>query len=75
MKFILPAFVVEATRWATAEDLMRICNGVNVRFKLATLSLHENANNGVTASGRPLLAPPDTMPDETLLRAITYLTK
>ena len=70
MLLMLPAFVFDATRWATLEDLMRICNTVNVKFTLATLTVHENANNSITASVRLLLAKPDMSPDEALLRGV-----
>ena len=70
MRLMLPAFVVDATRWASLEDLIRICNRVNVKAKLATLTVHEDANDSVTASVGLVLAAPDTSPDEALLRGV-----
>ena len=70
MRLMLPAFAFDATRWAALEDLMRICNGINVKSKLATLTVHEDANISITASVGLVLAAPDTSPDEALVRAV-----
>lgn len=52
------------------EVLVRSCNRVNVKGKLATLTVHDEAGGNVGASVALLLAAPGRMPDEALLRGV-----
>ena len=68
MKLGLPAFF--DVSGVAREVLVRSCNRVNVKGKLATLTVHEEAEGNVCASVALLLAAPGRMPDEALLRGV-----
>ncbi len=70
MKLVFPAFLFDATRDVASEDLVRLCNNLNVHAKLAILTFHGEANDSVAAHVGLLLAPPDCWPDEALLRGV-----
>src|SRR5882757_3107764 len=48
MKLTLPG-VFDATQGVAREDLMRICNRLNLRANLATLTVHEDAEGYIDA--------------------------
>lgn len=69
MKLALPSFC--DVSGVERDDLLRICNTVNVgRGQLATLTVHEAAEGNICASVTLLLATPGKMPDEALLRGV-----
>ncbi|MEA2569233.1 MAG: hypothetical protein QOI24_1234 [Acidobacteriota bacterium] len=70
MKLVFPAFLFDETRGVAPEDLIRVCNKLNVHAQLAILTFHEEADDTIAAHVGLLLAAPDVFPDETLLRGV-----
>jgi len=60
----------DATQGVAREDLVRICNRLNLRANLATLAVHEDAEGYVDAWVGLVFAPAFTNPDEALVRAV-----
>lgn len=69
MKLMLAAFF-DATRGVSRHHLVEICNRINSTAKLASLTVHEDDAGSVSAWVGLVLAAPDKMPNEVLLRAV-----
>ncbi|HXU34774.1 MAG TPA: hypothetical protein VN937_00140 [Blastocatellia bacterium] len=69
MKLMLPAFF-DATRGVSRDHLVQICNRINSTARLTSLTVHEDAGGSVSAWVGLLLAAPDAMPEEALLRGV-----
>lgn len=69
MKLLFPACLYDATRGVPSEDLVQICNRLNVHAKLAIVTFHEKAD-ALSVHVGLLLAAPDAFPDEALLRGV-----
>lgn len=69
MRMMLPAFF-SANQGVSKQDLIEICNRINAKARLTILSVYDDEHGSVVASVGLVLAAPDAVPNEQLLRGV-----